>query len=296
MCYGDLRALEQEFGRDLLTSGYTKLPKVINIVKSFQDMQSFPFNFTFVIRMMLVTLQRKVVPPAWFTLATMDTKIQDGTKTAGWVAMTVTKGILVKHLFGLMHTMDTADSKKMHETLRDAFIDPAAFHARFPVLDSAAKEPHGAEGEVALGSESQVAYLCEGLSKAGHFVAELLFDLYTGDFDSDLKAITTDSHITTIFGAGADERLTALGPKLREFMRLASPATAFVGTTCGAPALGVRCLARISSDPGGVSPEEKKEQIMQERQQLWTKAQNQRTNFVAWPSGRTKRKVVSKPL
>ena len=207
---------------------------------------------------MLVTLRRKVVSPAWFTVVTMDTKVQDGTKTAGWVAMTVTKGILVKHLFGLMHTMDNADGQKMHETLNGAFIDPVIFHARFPVSDSeAAKEPHAADGEVALGSENPVACLCQGLSKAGHFVAELLFDVYTGDFDSDLKAIATDSHITTIFGAGTDARLGALGPKLREFMRLASPATASVGTTCGAPALGVRCLARINSDPGGGPPEEK---------------------------------------
>jgi hypothetical protein len=41
----------------------------------------------------------------------------------------------------------------------------------------------------------------------------------------------------------------------------------------------LRCLARIGSEPGGVSPDEKKEDIMRERQQLWGKAQAQRKRF-----------------
>ncbi len=62
------------------------------------DTQSFTFKFSFVIRMMVVTLRQQLVTPSWLTLATMDNKAVDGEKTAGWIAMTVAKSMVVKHL------------------------------------------------------------------------------------------------------------------------------------------------------------------------------------------------------
>ena len=77
-CYADLRLLEREFGRDIMTAGYTRLPKVIQTVKGMLDTQSFTFKFSFVIRMMVVTLRQQVVIPSWFTIATMDNKVVEG--------------------------------------------------------------------------------------------------------------------------------------------------------------------------------------------------------------------------
>jgi hypothetical protein len=111
-CYADLRMLEREFGRDILTAGYIKLPKLIQTCKGMLDTQSFTFKFSFVIRMMVVTLRQQLVTPSWFTIATMDNKAVDGEKTAGWIAMTVAKSMVVKHLFSLMKTMDNDDGKK----------------------------------------------------------------------------------------------------------------------------------------------------------------------------------------
>ena len=79
-CYADLRMLEREFGRDIMTAGYTKLPKLIQTVKGMLDTQSFTFKFSFVIRMMVVTLRQQLVTPSWFTIATMDNKAVDGKK------------------------------------------------------------------------------------------------------------------------------------------------------------------------------------------------------------------------
>jgi hypothetical protein len=42
------------------------------------DTQSFTFKFSFVIRMMVVTLRQQLVTPSWFTIATMDNKAADG--------------------------------------------------------------------------------------------------------------------------------------------------------------------------------------------------------------------------
>ena len=90
-CYADLRMLEREFGRDIMTAGYTRLPKVIQTIKGMPDTQSFTFKFSFVIRMMVVTLRQQVVIPSWFTIATMDNKVVEGERTVGWIAMTVEK-------------------------------------------------------------------------------------------------------------------------------------------------------------------------------------------------------------
>ena len=293
-CYDALRLLERECGRDIITSGYTKLPKLIAIVKGMQDSQAFAFTFSFVVRAMVVTLRRKLVAPTWFTLVTMDNKVHDGTKTAGWVAMTVAKCLTVKHLFSLMQSMETDEGAAMHKKFSAAFGDPLAFHDSFPV----AEESKGCDDDdfeeaqpqgVSLGAEADnpVAALCQGLNKAGVFAGELLYDVYSGEFDADLKTLAVESQISSALGAVSETSLGALAPKLRELMRLASPAAASVSAAQGAPAIGVRCLARLNSDPCGPSPEERKERVMKERHQLWTKAQNQRKQIcrmVLWTS------------
>jgi hypothetical protein len=55
--------------------------------------------------------------------------------------------------------------------------------------------------------------------------------------------------------------------------------TLAVSDSCGAPVFSLRCLARIGSEPGGVSPEGLKEDIVRERHQLWVEAQHQRKRF-----------------
>ncbi len=93
------------------------------------------------------------------------------------------------------------------------------------------------------------------MSKAGHFAGELLLDLYGGEFDVSLKNLAGETLIQPILCLGTTDALGALGPYLREFMRLASPvSTLAVSDSCGAPALSLRCLARIGSEPGGVPP------------------------------------------
>jgi hypothetical protein len=200
--------------------------------------------------------------------------------------MTVAKSMVVKHLFSLMKTMDNDDGKTMNLVLVEVFADPLRYSEKFSRIDkeladtdeddAAKAEPPAVDGAC----ESPLASLCKGLSKAGHFAGELLLDLYGGEFDVTLKTLAGETLIQSILGLGTSDTLGALGPKLREFMRLASPVLKLaVSDSSGAPALSMRCLARIGSEPGGVSPEEKKEDIMRERQQLWVKAQNQRKRF-----------------
>mgnify|MGYP000535692047 CR=1 FL=1 len=197
--------------------------------------------------------------------------------------MTVAKSMVVKHLFSLMKTMDNDDGKTMNLVLAEVFADPLRYSEKFSRIDkeladtdeddAAKAEPPAVDGAC----ESPLASLCKGLSKAGHFAGELLLDLYGGELDANLKNLAGETFIQSVLGLGTSETLGPLGLKLREF---ASPvSTLAVSDSCGAPALSLRCLARIGSEPGGVSPDEKKEDIMRERQQLWVKAQNQRKRF-----------------
>ena len=189
----------------------------------------------------------------------------------------------------------------MHQVLADVFADPLRFLAALPPATSDVAVAGDEEGDVAItappaegdgDSDSPLASLCAGLSKAGHFAAEFLSDIYGGEFDADFKTLAAETSIQSILGAGDSGSLGALGPKLREFMRLATPALALASSTNkGAPALTMRCLAKINSDPGGVTPEQKKEEIIRERQQLWAKARTQRKRFcrlVLWTGNKTK--------
>ena len=185
-----------------------------------------------------------------------------GKKTAGWIAMTVAKSMVVKHLFSLMKTMDNDDGKTMNLVLAEVFADPLRYSEKISRIDkelsdtdeddAAKAEPPAVEGAC----ESPLASLCKGLSKAGQFAGELLLDLYGGEFDVNLKNLAGETSIQSVLGLGTSEAMGPLGLKLREFMRLASPvSTLAVSDNCGAPALSLRCLARIGSEPGGVSPD-----------------------------------------
>ena len=293
--YADLKLLEREFGRDLV-SGYVKLPKFVQAVKAACP-QDFNHFFSFGIRVLWLTLRRRLVPGLeWFTQERLDTKGNHGEKTAGWVAMTMCKGIAVRHLLGLMTAMDSEAGHTMHSTLSVIFSDPFKFYALFKLgADAAcpaAAAPSGEEeaqgneeGKGASEADSHhrevvLQGLGEQLGRAGQFAAELLYDMHIGEYDAVLKTLAEGKAPPAVeLHKVEGESLGGLGTKLREFMRLASPVVPATIQEQGAPAPSLRCLARISSDPGGVSLEDRKAAIVKERQQLWAKAQAQRKRF-----------------
>ena len=72
-------------------------------------------------------------------------------------------------------------------------------------------------------------------------MAEVLFDIYSGEFDAELKTLAVENPITAILGNLKDDKLGNLGQKLQEFMRLACPASNAVSAKEGAPGLSIRC-------------------------------------------------------
>ena len=63
-CIADLKLLERELGRDLMTGGYTKFPRMISIIKGMQEPpQSMASSFCFAIRVIILTVRRRLVAP-----------------------------------------------------------------------------------------------------------------------------------------------------------------------------------------------------------------------------------------
>ena len=106
----------------------------------------------------------------------------------------------------------------MNLVLAEVFADPLRFSEKFSRIDkdvadtddddAAKAEPPAVDGAC----ESPLASLCKGLSKAGHFVGELLLDIYGGEFDDDLKNLAGETMIQSILGLGTSDALGAWGP------------------------------------------------------------------------------------
>ena len=212
--------------------------------------------------------------------------------------MTTCKGVAVRHLLSLMTAMDSEECRTMHSMLSDTFNDPLTFYDKFmsseggtdsayPVAAEPADEDdtENGEGDRVRQPDGQLRHslfkeIREKLGKPGLFAAEVLYDIYVGEYDSVFKAMAETKAPAAELNKAEGNSLGDFGAKLREFMRLATPAPSV--PSCedqGAPAPSLRCLSRVVSDPGGVTPEDRKAAIMKERQQLWVKAQTRRKSF-----------------
>jgi len=79
-----------------------------------------------------------------------------------------------------------------------------------------------------------------------------------------------------------------IAKRLRDWMRASSTSTSMVSTDSALPGISIRQLARISSDSGGVSPEERLHSIAQERADLWKRAKEMRQKYVQLALVKTK--------
>ena len=128
------------------------------------------------------------------------------------------------------------------------------------------------------------------MERLGRSFADTLAGLYSGVYDSELKAVAAkENHMQTL-QAMEDATCPTLCAKVREIMRAASTTTRVVTGNDGAgndgvPGFSIRELARIKSDPDAM---DKAEQIQEERLRVWREAKVQRRKFVqllTWQPG-----------
>ena len=292
-----LTSMDRHHGRDVVSNSYTKLARMTQMARAYSNPPTDASTIMlFVLQCMHMTLDRKLETAKWFTLEVMEKNKHDG--SAGWFGMSAAKYWMLQHIWSLTECL-TSDKETIVNTLQGAFADPVVFHARFPLTETAEKpaddEPDAVDEEAcadpaAHASDDPLSPLCEKLPKVGSFLADMLHSLYCGDFDADLKTLGSKPQPWLSVQAELDQ-LGACGKQMREFMRLASDSTTLVSIgSQAAPGPSMRQLARISSDPGGVSQGEQLEQMKKERADLWKKARAQRQRFVQLALWKTRTK------
>ena len=211
-------------------------------------------------------------------------------KQIGWVHMTMVKFPVVRQIIHLAANVPSSTGTPMHaakETIVKVMVTPTSFSETF---FTQADQPHIVEGDGAAcpsehtvawaSSETDIAQITEGMPKCVAAFAELLHNVYAGDFDEEMTALAgTKCPKDTLMD---DDALGGVSPtfqcKLRGALRLV--ATAANQFTACAPEqeslVSVRSLTRVASNPDDADVAA----ALKERTQMWEKAREQRRKFV----------------
>lgn len=137
----------------------------------------------------------------------------------------------------------------------------------------------GGEDQAAGQIAGPLQQLQEGLSKVGQLLTEVLYGIYAGTFDQDMKTMAASSSTVGALmqaSPGPDAKNKdsapggAFGEKIREVMRLLAHASRGIepGSENAAPKMGVRSLVRQASDPDSMDTALAQE----ERDNVWRQA------------------------
>jgi hypothetical protein len=196
----------------------------------------------------------------------------------------------VDFLFKVVSDVKAIDpdlAAKLEAKVLPAFAGPGVFHVTFEHEVTSAKgevESTVPEGEVVEATDSNILEeLKADLNKGAQHLADIFHGIYTFRYDASLKSLAScsprdfvDSLEGTASGPSAVDA-GELGKGIREMMRLLvhhQPQT--VTTVQGsAPAMGLRQLARIRSNPEDTNETAK----VAERESVWKQAVSQRKRF-----------------
>ena len=282
--------VDQEFGREFLSTSYNKLSRLATLVKSYAPgvgiAESPEVLLEFVLGVMLLSLRTREVTPKFFTIVVLD-KGKDG--SAGWVGMSCAKYATIKHLLHILACLPDDDAmKEAKSKLSSSLENPDAFMKAFGIETT--QEAADTEEEASKKNKpDMLASICENLNKANAALVDLVHSVYSGDFDAEMKALGgAKSPTERLRSDELAQSCPDLAARMREALRMASSAGTIVQVSDGAPGLSVRQLARIASDPGSGDVES----MQQERDAVWGKARTQRQKFIQFAQCKTK--ILSK--
>lgn len=139
----------------------------------------------------------------------------------------------------------------------------------------------------AMPAASALEELKESLNRIGAILTDLLYGLYAGTFDHDLKAIAaTSASVHSVLQSAADSDSKdnkglggSLGGKVREVLRLVALATRGIEarTDGSAPQTGLRSLIQRLSNPDDQDPDHAA--AKEERESVWRQAVAVRKRF-----------------
>ena len=268
-CVSALQKIGSHFGHDLANS-YVKLQMFVRLARSCHtnDQQknkkddSFVHELGNVFSLLWLTLRRGLVGSKWFTQDVVDKK-KDG--TPGWYHMTEAKRMAVKYVLNLVAVLPlSAESHGQTFVMKitERFSDGFGFAKHFSRQDHDESEGKGeddtADGESSAMAvdgvpppvdpidENELTIFIEGMPKAYSTAAELLFALYMGEHDADMKHVAAEVDVRVAVEQ-LDAKLGDVGRKIREIMKLGSTSVTVVEAGKEQAPLSLRALVRANS-------------------------------------------------
>ncbi len=283
-----LVGIERVHGRDALTSSYWKLLRLGQICSKEAEASkaSKPTQalITFVLQAIGFQLKYEMVSPKALTVEWLD-KARDG--AAGAVLLALSKNQLIEHVCGLIKDLEAVDPKlavvqEMHAVL-DKFTDYEVYERLFKKPDEALAATQGAEPNAAATADDDdpVRKASVGLSKAPAAMLTFLFDVFGGEYDSNLKDMIgkKKSVVALCFAEAPDDEF---GQALREATRLLAMHKQVIGieSSSAPPNAASRTLHRYNSEAEG--DEDRRNELRKEREDAWKQAQASRKKFVTF--------------
>ena len=278
--------LERKHGRDLLSLSYNKMMRIAQIVQKLAGAAPTSDGLCFVLEMMHISIARKMTRNGskFFTLDTMD-KQKDG--SAGWIGSTCAKWKTIRYLLNSSSTI--AETNKLLADELEAhvfpkFTSPMMFQTGFSQADdppevglTTSAEEGPPESEDLETSLDTLAEALAARSPAAQLMLQLLYDIYTGVFDSSFKALGNEivnmKAVLESRSAGTELMANRITAFLNAAATLSVTSTSEKET---APPPSARVLARTTSDPTG----EDRDRFMREHNEIWKQAQAERKKYV----------------
>ena len=284
--------LDAEHGRDLLSTSYSKL---LNLAQAAKNMSQHASGckaddlFNQLLEMVYITVTRNAAPVKFFTVEAL-AKQRDG--SAGWSSMTAVKHLVVMHIAGIaadLKKVDTTSANHLQNDVRPVFATPMSFHRTFPcdaasggedreAVAPASAADGGGAGPNADATEA-LELLKDSKSKGVQRMIDLLYNLYEGAYDKQMKHAASQTAPVQVIQESDDAGVADFGKELRESIRLLSAVASVVAVEAGAaPPPSLRALARMRSDAD--TPDERADMERAERAEVWQKAQAQRRKLI----------------
>ena len=208
-------------------------------------------------------------------------------KATGWVQLTMCKYPACRLVLSLVANVPNSSDavQKAKGDFMGSLASPRAysdaFHRQATSLEPVAEDlEQDLDGVCFETTDFELSKLTENMPKCLVKFAEILYGLYAGTFDDEMKALAGEKNPReTLMDEGA---LGGVSPnfqaKLREGLRLVANQThQFTGCQEQQELVSVRALKRDASNPDDAQVVQAKK----ERAHLWEKAREQRRRFVA---------------
>ena len=279
-----LLRLENKFGKEVLTTKYNNLVRIIQIChkelesvpklwdgSTCSDLASQIFHF------IMWAFQHEVITPNGLTVEFLD-KTRDG--VPGCCHKVLAKVQLVAHLRGLSNDLPKeSKARTSFLAILDCFISYGTYNASFGQKpDGHASTLAGEAGDVEADEQTDPFEEMRTKScKTGQCMLDFLFDLFDGTNDKDLLALLQKNPSVSIGLLDWKNLEGDAGKKLRELTLQVSMHRQAVSVSEGAPPPpSTRELRRALSGDGSGDQHEREEQARRERTDAWKSAQTSR--------------------